>query len=133
MVVRLEKIDRHDIHPVPQDESLATRCRKLSKDMGRIDWSCAADVIERYVRGLNPWPSAYTQLDGRQLKIWKAEICEGLSGHTGEVVAVDKESITVACGNSAIRLLEIQLEGKKRMETSAFLLGYRISVGDHLG
>ena len=67
------------------------------------------------------------------MKIWRAKICDKVSGVPGEVVAVDKDSFTVACANGAIRLTEVQLEGKKRMDTSAFLLGYRIAVGDHLG
>ena len=133
IVDTLDKIERGDVHPVPQDEEQATRCRKLSKEMGRIDWGADAEVIERYIRGLNPWPSAYTYIGDKQLKIWRAKICDKVSGAPGEVVAVDKDSFTVACANGAIRLTEVQLEGKKRMDTSAFLLGYRIAVGDHLG
>lgn len=115
-----------------QDESRSNYAKMLNKSMGKIDFTDTAVVLERKVRGLNSWPSAYTYLDGRQLKIWKAVVTDE-KGEPGTVVAVDKDSITVACKEGSLKLLEIQLEGKKRMDVSAFLLGYKIQVGDILG
>jgi len=133
VVEALDLIENGEITPTPQDESKASRCTKLKKEMGCVDWSEDATKIERYVRGLNPWPGSYTYLNGKQLKIWKAQAVEGKNDEFGRVCAVDKNSITVSCGNGALKLLEVQLEGKKRMEVSVFLLGNRMSVGDNIG
>ena len=111
---------------------MATHCGKIKNDMGLIDWSWSAAKIERYIRGLNPWPSAYTYIDGRQLKIWKATVSDQ-KGECATVLNVDKKSITIGCGEGSVRVLEVQLEGKKRMEMSAFLLGNRILEGDRIG
>ncbi len=143
----LPMIERGELTPVTQDEALATRCGKLSKDMGHIDFSRDASFVRNLVRGLNPWPSAYTYLDGKMLKIWKAEalsddgfresagspdMAEGISlseAVPGMVMAASKDAILVACGKGAVRILELQLEGKKRMTTRDFLLGYKVPVG----
>lgn len=130
IVETLDLIEKGKITPRLQDESKATKCGKIKKDMGKIDWTDDAVVIERYVRGLNPWPSAFTFLDNKQLKIWKAKAIKSVSERPGSVVEVKKNSFTVACGKGALEILEVQLEGKKRMETNAFLLGYKISEGD---
>ena len=130
----LDRLKKGEIVPVAQDESKATKCGKLKKDMGKIDWTEDATKIERYVRGLNPWPSAYTFYKGKQLKIWKAEVTERKADSVcSEVTGLDKNSITVACGKDALKIYEVQLEGKKRMPVSAFLLGYNISAGDRFG
>ena len=132
VIEALDLIEKGKIIPRPQDESKATHCGKIKKDMGLIDWSWSAEKIERYIRGLNPWPSAYTYMDGRQLKIWKAYVSDE-KGEFATVLKVDKKSITIGCGEGSVRVLEVQLEGKKRMEMSAFLLGNRILEGDRIG
>ena len=132
VIEALDLIEKGKIIPRPQDESKATHCGKRKKDMGLIDWSWSAEKIERYIRGLNPWPSAYTYMDGRQLKIWKAYVSDE-KGECATVLKVDKKSITIGCGEGSVRVLEVQLEGKKRMEMSAFLLGNRILEGDRIG
>lgn len=101
--------------------------RMITKQDGRIDWSYSAVKLERLVRGMDPWPSAYTSLHGKTLKIWKAE----LSGHIsdalpGEVIAADSSGIHVQTGAGALCILELQLEGKKRMPADAFLRGYSL-------
>ena len=132
VVEALDLIEKGKIVPVPQDETKATHCSKIKKDMGLIDWSWDAKKIERYIRGLNPWPSAYTYIGDKQLKIWKANVSEE-TGECGTVIKVDKKSITIGCGEGSIQVLEVQLEGKKRMETSTFLLGNKILEGDRIG
>ena len=132
VIEALDLIEKGKIIPRPQDESKATHCGKIKKDMGLIDWSWSAEKIERYIRGLNPWPSAYTYMDGRQLKIWKAYVSDE-KGECATVLKVDKKSITIGCGEGSVRVLEVQLEGTKRMEMSAFLLGNRILEGDRIG
>lgn len=143
IVKALPMIERKELTPVKQDDSKSNYAKMLSKDMGRIDWTWDSDKIERYVRGLNSWPSAYSYINGKQLKIWKSEAAESnadvagtVSSNAevpGTVIAVDKKSFTVACGSGALKITELQLEGKKRMDVMSFLLGYSIKVGDKLG
>ena len=135
IVEALPKIEKGELTPVPQDEEKATKCGKLSKDMGRIDFSKDAETIRNLVRGLNPWPSAYTYLNKKMLKIWKADtVSETAKGkEPGTVTAVNKEYFDVLTGEGILRILEVQLEGKKRMTVKDFLLGYHLDVGDKLG
>ncbi len=112
----------------------------ISKTMGLIDFNKDALTIDRLIRGMNPWPSAYTSYKGKQLKIWKAvpigagEAQEYAKGAVpGSVVKVAKDSFEVATGNGVLQILELQLEGKKRMSTHDFLLGVKVAVGERLG
>ena len=100
--------------------------------MGKIDFNRDALEIDRKIRAMTPWPSAYTGYKGKQLKIWKAIPVETLVEEAvpGEVLFVDKESVTVACGKGALEIRELQLEGKKRMTTHDFLLGVKLRVGE---
>lgn len=108
--------------------------RMISKKDGEIDWSSPAVNIERLIRGMSPWPSAYTHLGGKTLKIWRAETAEGKAGSApGTVLEVGKGGLVVSTGDGALRLLEIQLEGKKRMDAEAFLRGFAIEAGTILG
>lgn len=128
----LPLIEAGEITPVPQDESLSTYAKKLSKDMGIIDWNMSAVAIERLIRGCSPWPSSYSGIGGKTLKIWKARVSEN-KATPGQVVEVTKDTITIGCGEGALVVEEVQLEGKKRMSVHDFLLGYHIAVGDLLG
>ena len=102
----------------------------LTKTLGLIDFTKSAEEIERLIRGLNPWPSAYTFLDGKTLKIWSAKILLDESlGQPGEIVKVTKDSLVVQTGLGQLSLLELQLEGKKRMAVDAFLRGYQVEEG----
>ena len=106
----------------------------ISKKMGLMDFSKSAEELERLVRGLNPWPSAYTFLNGKTLKVWKCAVANTKGEETvpGTIIGVDKSGIHVACGKDALILKEVQLEGKKRMETDAFLRGYQVTEGTML-
>ena len=116
-----------------QDDSQATHTAKIYKEMGSIDWSNDAEVIERLIRGLNPWPSAYTKLDDKNMKIWKAKVVSHeIQAEPGCIVRVTKDSIEVQAGYGILSLLEVQLEGKKRMTTDAFLRGYIVEEGTYL-
>ena len=93
-----------------------------------------AAEIERLIRGLNPWPSAYTSLNGKNLKIWEAKVSGSESdGEAGTVSSVTKDTISINCGKGQLMLLSVQLEGKKRMNVKDFLLGNRIEKGDVIG
>ncbi len=135
IVKTLTEIEKGSLTPVKQDDSKSTHAKMLSKDMGKLDFSQEAVVLERKIRGLNSWPSAYTYFKGKTLKIWDADVVDtnvadqtSLGGH-GSVCEVTKDSFSIVTGNGCLRINEVQLEGKKRMEVSAFLLGYPIEVG----
>lgn len=132
IVEALPLIESGKLTPVPQNHAESTHAAKLSKELGRLDFNKTAVVLERLVRGLNSWPSAYTQFRGKQLKIWEAEVVDAI-GAAGSVVAVDKESFTIATAEGGLRILALQMEGKKRMDTRDFLLGYPVTVGEVLG
>ncbi len=118
----------------PQDESLATHCSMISKDDGNIDFSKTARQIDCFVRGMTPWPSAYTHVFGKTLKVFdveKVDFSGDISAFVyGQVVrANSKEGLFVKVADGVIRLCEIQLEGSKRMSDTAFLLGRNVEVG----
>lgn len=133
----------------PQKDEDSCYAGMLTKDLGRIDWTRDAASIERLVRGLNSWPSAYTSLGGKTLKLWDTDVVEGretegLAGQIpgrnpekrpapGTVAAVTKKAFYVQTGQGLLKVNEVQLQGKKRMPVSAFLLGYKLEPGTVLG
>ena len=131
-VTTLEKLNAGEITPIPQNEAEATHVGMIKKEMGSIDFSRSAIELERLMRGLDPWPSAYTLLDGKNLKLFRADIVEK-SGKPGEILDVNKDGFTVASGKDALFIKELQIEGKKRMKAGDFLRGYSLSVGTILG
>ena len=127
----LDKMEAGTLVPEKQDHEKATYVKKISKSMGDIDWTMDAAAIERLIRGLNPWPSAYTRLNGRMLKIWQAEVLEGSreGAVPGQILEADGSTLTVQTGNGILKIEELQLEGKKRMDTGAFLRGFPVESG----
>ena len=112
------------------EESPTPYAAMITKQMGLLDFTKSAEVLERLVRGLNPWPSAYTFLNGKTLKVWKSSVGEEKgSALPGTVVKTDRRGIHVACCDKTLILEEIQLEGKKRMDADAFLRGYPVEAG----
>ena len=132
----LPKIEAGELTPVVQKEELATYAGKITKDMGNIDFAKSAVTIERLIRGLNPWPSAFTHYKGKILKIWEADVvseCANAENPVpGTVIAMDKESFTLATGEGALRIRSLQPEGKKRMSCAEFMRGYEVKVGEAL-
>ena len=106
----------------------------IDKKMGKINWERPAKEIEQLIRGLNPWPSAYTFMKGKSLKLWTASVVyEEREAVPGEIVEIGKEGILVKTGEGLLLIRELQLEGKKRMDTAAFLRGYTVDKGWILG
>lgn len=136
-VKTLKALEDHTAVLEKQGESPTSYAKMLDKKMGDIDWSCPAVQIERLVRGLNSWPSAYTHWQGKTLKIWraKAENTAGAKNGTesgclpGTVTEVGKDSFAVQTGEGVLHVYELQIPGKKRMETGAFLRGYALERG----
>ena len=108
--------------------------KMISKQMGLIDFNEEAVVIERLIRGLNPWPSAYTKIDGKTLKLWSAIVSTDETGNKpGTLVAKDQQVIWIQTGKGLLGIKELQLEGKKRLLTADFSRGFEISIGRVLG
>jgi len=117
-----------------QEDELSNYAQRLDKALGEIDFRKSAENIERLIRGLNPWPSAYTHIDGKTLKIWDADVVEEeYVGTAGTIVDINKTSFVVKCGEKALKINEVQLEGKKRMTTDAFLRGNELTNGTIIG
>ena len=137
IVKALPLIERGELTPVPQDEAKADHVGMLKKSMGQIDFTRPAAEIERQVRGMDPWPGAYTTYNGKQLKIWKTSVDitqdKDALPTPGTVIHTDRSSVYVSTGDGVLRIDELQLEGKKRMGVRDFLLGQHMNAGDRLG
>lgn len=135
----LEQLDNGTAVRIPQEHEKATCVKMISKEMGRLDFSQSAIMLERLIRGFNPWPTAYTLLDGKIIKIWQSEAEEELADGNrdkavpGEVIDIRKDCILIKTGDGNLAVKELQLEGKKRLSADAFLRGYPIPIGTILG
>lgn len=133
----LEKLEKGTITRTPQGESGTSYAKMLTKTLGDINWTMSATAIERLIRGLNPWPSAYTQWEGKTMKIWEAEVedvVETIDTHeSGTITEVTKHGFKVQTGKGRLAIKSLQIPGKKRMEADAFLRGYHIETGTKLG
>lgn len=113
-----------------QDDSQSTYAKMLKKETGKIDWNQDARSIERLIRALNPWPSAYTYLNGAVMKIWEADVLEADGrGTPGEIIESGKSGLLVQTGAGVLALREVQLAGKKRMSVGDFLRGNHVETG----
>lgn len=131
----LRQVEEGSLNPVKQDDDEATYAPMLEKNSGKISWHKPASEIENLIRGLNPWPSAYTFMDDKLLKIWKATVLEDRTedltpGTICEVL--DKEGFIVRCEEGSLLVTEVQLQGKKRMDAASFMRGYTVNVGSIL-
>lgn len=147
MIVRgVPKIEAGELTPVPQDETKATKVGKIGKEQGRIDWTKDAFYIDRLIRTMNPWPSAFTSWNGKTLKIWQARPLDrnAIAGtdaeqefstntEAGTVTKVTKDRFFIACSESFLEVMEVQLEGKKRMSAGDFLRGSHLEAGEVFG
>ena len=140
IVEALPKIEAGEVTPRKQDESQASHAKMLQKSMSRIDWNRKAAELDCLIRGMISWPGASSGYHGKTLKIWQQEPvakdqlpAEALAGaEPGAVIAVEKDAIYVQTGEGALKLTEVQLEGKKRMAVKDFLLGYPVQPGEML-
>ena len=134
LVETLGRLSRGTLSPVPQDHGKATRHPMLTKEHGKIDWTRGAPAIANLVRGVDPWPGAWTTLpDGGMLKIWRARAVEG-RGAPGEVVYADgKRGMAVACGEGLLAVMELQAPGAKHLAAADYLRGHPMAAGVMLG
>jgi methionyl-tRNA formyltransferase len=134
LIKTLKEVQNNNIVREKQDSEKSTYAPMLEKSMGNIDWDKEAREIELLVRGLNPWPSAYTYLQNKILKIWSATVIEDkYKGNSGEIVDILKDGFVIKCKNNSLLLKEVQLQGKKRMTADAFLRGHNLEIGEVLG
>jgi methionyl-tRNA formyltransferase len=118
----------------PQDDSQMTYAAKLQKQEAVIDWQQPATQLLRQVNAFNPWPVAQTQWRGDTLRIWQAEVsAEPTQATPGNVIAVNKQGIDVACGDGSLRITQLQVPGKRAMQVQDFLNANNIDVGEQLG
>ena len=133
-VSTMQKIEQGTATYTRQNEAEATHTGMIKKQMGKIDWTKSAAELERLIRGLNPWPSAYTYLNGKTLKIWKAKVRpETKCAIPGQLVGTSKDELLIQTGDGILALKEVQLEGKKRMDAGAFLRGCPLPEDTVLG
>ena len=123
----LEKLENNTALTTPQDDDKSTYAGKITKELGHIDFTKSAEEIERLIRGLNPWPSAFTYLDEKVLKIWDADVIdEEVAEEPGTIISTNK-TLKVATADGYLDIKELQLQGKKRMDVVSFLNGYKIN------
>lgn len=133
-VQTLEKLEKGELKPEKQGETPTAYARMLDKKLGNIDWTRPAVEIERLIRGLNPWPSAYTTWNEKTMKIWDADVVdEEKTAEPGTIIEVTKQTFSVQTGEGALRINELQIPGKKKMSADAFLRGYQVKTGEKLG
>ena len=133
IVEALELLEDDALVPEKQDDALSCHAKLITKEMGNIDFTKKAIEINRLVRGLNPWPSAYTFYKGKQMKVWETKVADRTCDkQPGTITEVTKDAIKVACGEGVLEIYSLQLEGKKRMSAHDFLLGVKVQEGEQL-
>ena len=125
-----------ELTPQPQDDAQASFAPIIKKEDGLIDWSRPAAVIDRAIRGFQPWPTAYTTFNSKGLTIWEAQPLLVMSPgvQPGEVVVALRDELVIQCGEqTALRVLEVQPEARKRLAARDFINGMRVKIGDRFG
>lgn len=128
----IDKLEKNELTPLKQTEADATYAPIIKKDTGRISWEKTAEEIRNLIRGTQPWPGAFTDLNDKTLKIFKASISNDV-GNPGEVLRSDPGTLRVGTGEGSLDILELQLEGGKRIKTEDFLRGRTVKPGVRLG
>ncbi|HUT84919.1 MAG TPA: methionyl-tRNA formyltransferase [Thermodesulfobacteriota bacterium] len=126
----IDRLRRGELKPVPQDHAKASYAPRLKKDDGLIDWRKSARDINNLIRGLTPWPTAYTHLEGKALKIFNSVVIEEeVKGEAGKISGVSREGIRVITGKGSLLIRDVQLQDRKRMKVPEFIQGYRVQTG----
>lgn len=134
LIQTLKDLEQGNIRREKQQDEQSTYSPIIKKELGLIDWYKSATELERLIRGLNPWPSAYTYLDDKILKVWKAKTIKLTSSEeVGTIIKITKDTFTVITGEHALEIEEVQLQGKRRMTSEDFLRGYSLKIGTKLG
>lgn len=131
----LKLLEKGQLVRTPQDDSQATYTAMLNKESGRIDWSKSAADVHNLVRGMNPWPVAYTFYCGERMKVWSTEVydAEGVHGVPGKILEVNSEGIDIAAAKGIVRIKELQFDSCRRMAVGNYICGHCINEGEILG
>ena len=130
----IDLIDKGEAPRIPQNHEEFTYAPMMNKTLGQIDFSKSAKEIHNLVRGVNPWPSAYTTYKGQTMKVWKTKVLNETSDkHPGTILKVDKEGIRVSTKNNVLLIKEIQMPGKKRVLVEEYIKGNNIETNEILG
>jgi len=132
IVETLDKLEKGEISPVPQNEEEATYAPMLTKDLSPIDFTKSARAVHKQICGLSDWPCASTTIGGKRIKVYRSEIVAGSTIKAAGTV-VNAKDLTIACGDGMVKLTEIQAEGSKRMATADYLRGKPVAEGTVLG
>ena len=133
IVDTIDKIDKGSVQRIKQDQESVSFAPKINKKMLLINWNWDSRKIHNWVRGLSPYPGMYTLLNGKSLRIYKTFIKNSTKYKPGEIVEVNQDSILIGTGKNLIGVLEVQLEGKKRLKVEEFIKGANIRVNQVLG
>ncbi|NLW03066.1 MAG: methionyl-tRNA formyltransferase [Clostridiaceae bacterium] len=134
LIRTIRELEEGTLKPVPQDHSQATLAPRITRDMGRINWSADARDIHNLIRGMVPWPGAFTFLDGKRVRIWRSAIGDSTvydanQAPAGTIIGLDRKSMWVSAGNGSVEILEIQVESGKRMTPYQYGLGHELKIG----
>ena len=129
----LDGLEANTLEPIEQDSALASSAAKIKPEEGAIDWSRPAVYIANLIRALDPSPGAYTDFRGKRIKLWRARAIEGGVADPGTVVDAGKDRLVIATGAGLLEVQELQQEGAKRLEASAFVRGHRPRAGETFG
>ena len=135
IVEALPLLEKGELTPVKQNDEESCYAPLITKEMGRLDFNKDADTLDRLIRGLTPWPSAYTYYHGKQCKIWEAQPMnweEKDEFAPGDICHIEKDAFWIRCKQGALKVTCMQMEGKKRMSVHDFLLGVKMNLGDKL-
>ena len=133
VIEAMDALETGSISGTPQDPALATPAPKITKEMTLIDWAWPAEKIHNWVRGLSPFPGMVTTIGGKQFRIYKTAVLNRNGNAPGTIVELHNGSLVIATGDGLLSLLEVQIEGKKKMPAADFLRGATLKAGDRLG
>ena len=133
VIEAMDALETGSISGKPQDPALATPAPKITKEMTLIDWAWSAEKIHNWDRGLSPFPGMVTTIGGKQFRIYKTAVLDRNGNAPGTIVELHNESLVIATGDGHLSLLEVQIEGKKKMPAADFLRGATLKAGDRLG
>ncbi len=131
LIESLDRLEQGEARPLSQDDAQASRAPKITKELMLLDFSANAGDVHNRIRGLSPYPGSFCYLNGQKLKLFGSEVTQIAASIyvPGEVIAVDRDTFDIACSDYALRIDDVQLEGKKRMSVRAFLNGYELKTG----
>ncbi len=130
LIKALDLLEQKKLQPTPQDHDKATKAPPLKKEQGQIDWSKPAQELHCLIRGLDPWPSAYSYLNGKRFRLFSPEVVHKTTdAAAGSIILADSRGLLIATGENSLLVKELQPEGKKRLSVESFLCGHKLEAG----